>query len=703
MTDLSTETQTDIVRSVLDRQIRQPSMDFQRVKAFVTDDDVDDPQDDDAESDASDDRAPVDLAGLVAAGRLARTFAKDPELDLALMRGDHVVVRVPGELLKRVERALPICLPNAGIDFVELKRLGSSKPPTEYGSAVAVYLLSHYEHSSSSANARLEQAFGFGRSLILCAPTAEQSLVPFRALIDVDVELANLAAPDLRRIVEIACGASCDGIDDDLAREVTFGDLAATLSPAVGAERSVARLRRLIATRHVRHDGAHKLETLAGYGAAKVAGLRIAEELRLFRAGEIPWRDVSRGLLLSGPPGTGKTFFASALAASAGVDLVVGGANRWQQSRDGGQGAFLKAMRVDFDKARQCAPAILFIDEIDSFLSRSASHGHNHSYHLGIVNGLLAELDGSVDRDGVFVLGATNDIDSVDPAIYRSGRLETIVEIGPPNAGDLARILRTHLGEDCPDADLEALGSFGLGGTGADAAAWVRAARGIARSENRLIAVEDVAKAIRQARGMPVEENLERICLHEAGHAVAIRAFSDFETVDALYISAGGGAIRTSRRRSIPTRSSAIRDIVVLLAGRAAETVALGEASAGAGGPRDSDLGKATSIAMDIVRLWGLGSLGPIWLGYDLTAAKVCQSLAFREVPELIRAASAEAERIVRENEGALRQLAEALAERGFLSGAEVAAVVADVEPFEIQLENFAVEPASANRTISEI
>lgn len=190
------------------------------------------------------------------------------------------------------------------------------------------------------------------------------------------------------------------------------------------------------------------VETLAGFGQARSWALNLKSDLDLWKHGSLPWSEISSRLLLSGPPGTGKTTFAKALCNSLQVPLISTSVGDWLEP--GYLGDVLQLMTGSFKFAEQHAPAILFIDEIDNIGTRgsSSSQGRFDEYWASLVNRMLTLLDGVVKTEGVIVVGATNRPDKMDAALLRSGRLETQVAIGLPDVPALTQILRHHLGSD---------------------------------------------------------------------------------------------------------------------------------------------------------------------------------------------------------------------------------------------------------------
>lgn len=188
------------------------------------------------------------------------------------------------------------------------------------------------------------------------------------------------------------------------------------------------------------------VETLSGYGRAKDWALDLKADLDDYRASILTWSEMSTKLLLSGPPGTGKTTFARALCNSLQIPLIVTSVSTWMQG--GHLNDVIDRMSKTFVEARAMAPAILFIDEIDGIGKRQPAEREYADYWNTIVNKALELLDGAVKNEGLIIVGATNRPDYIDEAIKRSGRLETHIEIPRPDIPTLAEILAHHLGDD---------------------------------------------------------------------------------------------------------------------------------------------------------------------------------------------------------------------------------------------------------------
>jgi len=431
------------------------------------------------------------------------------------------------------------------------------------------------------------------------------------------------------------------------------------------------------------------LEDMHGYGHAKDWGLQLAQDIDAWRRGVITWEDVDRGALIYGPPGCGKTVFAKALAGSCSVELVVASAGRWQAK--GHLGDYLKAMRSSFDEAKRKSPSILFIDEFDSMGSRAqAIDTDNHDYKRQAINALLECLDPSEGREGVIVIGATNDPNAIDPALLRSGRLETIIEIPLPD--DLARvaILRQHLRGHEIEGDLTAFASASRGWTGADIEKLARDARRLCRRRGVPMSETALMSVLPARRALSVTE-MRRMAVHEAGHALLCVLLST-DILSYVYIErdiAKHAASNVLGHACLIPCDPVVRTIdlyhdrmAMLLGGIAAETVVFGSHADGAGGGATSDLALASDQATMLERYFGLGDSLSVELGKGqrpLEDLRARDGELRRLVEARLRTQFERARSILTDHRTQLDDLAHLLVTKGRVEGDDVREMVRPV------------------------
>jgi ATP-dependent Zn protease len=270
------------------------------------------------------------------------------------------------------------------------------------------------------------------------------------------------------------------------------------------------------------------------------------------------------------------------------------------------------------------------------------------------------------------VIGATNYGNKLDPALVRPGRLGRVIEIRRPSAADLASIVRLHLGEDLAEMDLRLVGELAVGASGADAAGWVREARARARAAGRSITPSDLLAVVAPPETRSAAA-MWRGSLHEAGHAVAMELLrvGRVEQVNVITRGTTGGVSRsTSSLDDPPTRGDLERVAVCLLAGRSAEVVFLGAASAGSGGAGHSDLAQATKLVAGIHGSAGLGDS----VSYRGTGDELLMQLgldpAFRKIVEKhLGELQAQAVRFVAEHRSTIEAVARRLVAKRVLGG----------------------------------
>lgn len=445
-----------------------------------------------------------------------------------------------------------------------------------------------------------------------------------------------------------------------------------------------------------------------------VAGLLEAkeelEEIKDFLASPDRYRQmgakIPKGVLLFGPPGTGKTLLARAVAGEAGVPFMSISGSDFVEMFVGVGAARVRDL---FEQAKQSAPAIVFIDEIDAVgRHRGAGLGGGHDEREQTLNQLLVELDGFEGNQGVIVMAATNRPDILDPALLRPGRFDRQIVVDAPDIEGREAILEVHSkGKPLDDEiDLAVLARRTPGFTGADLANLINeAALLAARKRIDKITMLELEEAIdrviagpeRKSRVM-TEDERKVIAYHETGHALVGFALPNSDPVHKVTIVARGRSL--GHTLALPThdkylsrRSELVDQLAMLLGGRTAEELIYADPTTGAA----NDIEKATSIARRMVMEYGMSDkLGPmqygkpaseVFLGRDYARQQDYsdQVAAFidSEVRELISAAHEEATTILERHSSAMERMVEELLENETVGRDEVARLFADVPKWE--------------------
>ena len=324
---------------------------------------------------------------------------------------------------------------------------------------------------------------------------------------------------------------------------------------------------------------------------------------------------IPRGVLLVGPPGTGKTLLARAVAGEAGVPFFsISGSDFVEMF----VGVGASRVRDLFDQAKQAAPAIIFIDEIDAVgRQRGAGLGGGHDEREQTLNQLLVEMDGFDDHQSVILIAATNRVDILDPALLRPGRFDRQIVVMRPDLKGREQILKVH-SEGKPLAhsvDLEHLARMTPGFTGADLANLVNeAALLTARKNKKLITMKELEEAMereiagpeRKSRIMTDKEK-RTIAFHESGHALVGHVLENSDPVHKISIISRGQALgytlsMPSEDRFLSTRNEMYDDLAVFLGGRVAEEIFCDDITTGA----SNDLERATKMARQMVTRYGM-------------------------------------------------------------------------------------------------
>ncbi len=398
---------------------------------------------------------------------------------------------------------------------------------------------------------------------------------------------------------------------------------------------------------------------------------------------------VPKGILLHGPPGTGKTLLAKAAANESGATFFAASASSFIEMFAGLGAARIRRL---FKDARKKAPAIIFIDELDAVGTARSGHNLNREQDQTL-NQLLAELDGFGGEDQVVVMGASNRLEQLDPALLRPGRFDRQVLVGEPDLGAREAILRVHTRDKplAPDVDLTLIARQTAGLTGADLANIANEAAIFAgREDLRYVSQEQFDAAMErvvvglQKRRVVSEKEKRVLAFHEAGHALMSYLMGELKVLHKVSIVSRGAALGyayylPSEDRYVRTKEELIDLMKITLAGRAAEHVVFGRVSTGAA----DDLEKVTDLARSMVFEYGMSDTvaSRTMRADNYALSEETKRLRDQEQARLTDGAFSEAVRLLTKHRAALDRIASALLQKETLVREEMLELLAGIQP----------------------
>ncbi len=448
------------------------------------------------------------------------------------------------------------------------------------------------------------------------------------------------------------------------------------------------------AKRVQRQDSKTRLDDVAGADQAKQEIAEVIEFLKHPGYFQRLGATIPRGVLMMGPPGTGKTLMARAIAGEAGVPFFTISASEFIEMF---VGVGASRVRDLFRQAKEAAPAVIFIDELDSVgRSRGTGMGGGHDEREQTLNQILAEMDGFEGHESVVVLAATNRPDVLDPALLRPGRFDRKITLEVPHRQARVAILAVHTRKMplADDVDLERIAAGTVGFSGADLANLANEAALLA-GRRKLDTIDqscfdDARDRIMlgaASERMLSERDRRTVACHEAGHALLAHLLPHADPLEKVSVLPRGRSLGITAQLPNEERynfnESYLRDrLAVMFGGRAAESIVFGEVSSGA----ENDLEQATRLARRMVAHWGMSErVGPVafpqseehvFLGKEIARGREhsedTAALIDSEVRRLLGEVEAHARTTLEDNRQALDTLAEALLEHETLNAKEI-------------------------------
>ena len=419
---------------------------------------------------------------------------------------------------------------------------------------------------------------------------------------------------------------------------------------------------------------------------------------------------IPKGVLLVGPPGTGKTLLAKAVAGEAKVPFFYISGSDFVELFVGVGASRVRDM---FKQAKQTAPCLIFIDEIDAVgRERGTGVGGGHDEREQTLNQLLSEMDGFSENEGIIIIAATNRPDVLDPALLRPGRFDRQVTVGRPYVKEREEILKVHAKNKilAPSVKLKAIAERTPGYSGADLENLLNEAALLAvRRDKNEITMDEIDEASDRVLMGPAKTSRKVtdyekkiVSYHEAGHAVSGIVLPNGEEVHKITIIPRGMAggytqmLPKEERTLVYTKKELEEQIITLLSGRVSEETFLGEISTGA----SDDLKRATKIARSMVTEYGMSSLGAVqlehrsesvFLGRDYNQTKnFSDQVALeidKEVRKIIDECYKQAQEILKKHKNLVEVLAKVLSEKETLTKEEIEDIVEANSDIKIKRE----------------